>query len=88
MANVPISAFTVPANTVGIGATGYSLTGSASSSFMDLAGTWNTSGTPTAIKLNITDTASNVASLLMDLRVGGTVSTHSEKTVSLRLTFQ
>jgi hypothetical protein len=68
MANVPISAFTVPANTVGIGATGYSLTGSASASFMDLAGTWNTSGTPTAIKLNITDTASNGASLLMDLQ--------------------
>jgi hypothetical protein len=38
---------------------------------MDLAGTWNTSGTPTAIKLNITDTASNGASLLMDLQVGG-----------------
>ena len=50
--------------------TGYSLTGSASASFMDLAGTWNTSGTPTAIKLNITDTASNAASLLMDLQVG------------------
>ena len=71
MANVPISAFTVPANTVGIGATGYSLTGSASASFMDLAGTWNTTGSPTAIKLNITNTASNAASLLMDLQVGG-----------------
>jgi hypothetical protein len=73
MANVPISAFTVPANTVGIGATGYSLTGSASASFMDLAGTWNTSGTPTAIKLNITETGagSNAASLLMDLQRGG-----------------
>ena len=52
--------------------TGYSLTGSASASFMDLAGTWNTSGTPTAIKLNITDTASNAASLLMDLQRSGT----------------
>jgi hypothetical protein len=71
MANVPISAFTVPANTVGIGATGYSLTGSASASFMDLAGTWNTTGTPTLIKANVTDTASNAASLLMDLQVGG-----------------
>jgi hypothetical protein len=71
MPNVPISTFTVPANTVGIGATGYSLTGSASASFMDLAGTWNTSGTPTAIKLNITDSNSNPASLLMDLQVGG-----------------
>ena len=80
MANVPISAFTVPANTVGIGATGYSLTGSASASFMDLAGTWNTSGTPTAIKLNITDTASNAASLLMDLQVGGASKVRVDKT--------
>jgi hypothetical protein len=39
---------------------------------LDLAGTWNTSGTPTAIKLNVTNTASNAASLLMDLQVGGT----------------
>ena len=51
--------------------TGYSLTGSASASFMDLAGTWNTSGTPTAIKLNITNTASNTPSLI-DLQVSGT----------------
>lgn len=71
MANVPISNFVVPANTVGIGATGYSLTGSASASFVDLAGTWNTSGTPTLIKANVTDTASNANSLLMDLQVGG-----------------
>jgi hypothetical protein len=35
---------------------------------MDLAGTWNTSGTPTLIKANVTDTASNAASLLMDLQ--------------------
>jgi hypothetical protein len=39
---------------------------------MDLAGTWNTTGTPTLIKANVTDTASNAASLLMDLQVGGT----------------
>lgn len=72
MANVPISAFTVGANTTGIGASGYSLTGSAANSYIDLAGTWNTSGTPTAIKLNITDTASNANSLLLDLQTGGT----------------
>jgi len=83
MPNIPISAFTVPANTVGIGATGYSLTGSASASFVDLAGTWNTSGTPTAIKLNITDTASNAASLLMDLQVGGA----SQASIDKRGTF-
>jgi hypothetical protein len=38
----------------------------------DLADTWNNAGTTfTAIKMNVTDTASNAASLLMDLQVGG-----------------
>lgn len=38
---------------------------------IDLAATWNNvANTPTAIKLNITDTTSAVASLLMDLQVG------------------
>ena len=59
-------------NTNALAATGYSLTGSASASFMDLAGTWNTTGSPTAIKLNITNSNSNAASLLMDLQVGST----------------
>jgi hypothetical protein len=38
---------------------------------VNLSQTWNTSGTPTAILCNITDTASSAASLLMDLQVGG-----------------
>jgi hypothetical protein len=39
----------------------------------DLSDTWNASGTTfTAIKMNVTDTASAAASLLMDLQVGGT----------------
>jgi hypothetical protein len=46
--------------------------GSLSGSALNIDQTWNTTGTPTAIKLNVTDTASNAASLLMDLRVGGT----------------
>ena len=47
--------------------------GSANSgSLLDLNQTWNTTGAPTAINLNVTDTASNANSLLMDLRVGGT----------------
>ena len=65
--------------------TGYSLNGSASASFMDLAGTWNTSGTPTAIKLNITDTASNAASLLMDLQRSGTTRFSVSKTGAVNL---
>jgi hypothetical protein len=59
------------ANHAIITASNYSLTGSNADSMLDLAGTWNTTGTPTAIKTNITDTASNAASLLLDLQVGG-----------------
>jgi hypothetical protein len=47
------------------------LTGSQAINLLSLAQTWNTSGTPTALKLNITDTASNASSLLMDLQLGG-----------------
>ncbi len=60
------------ANVSAIAQTGYSLTGSNAQSLIDLAGTWNTTGNPTAIKLNITNTASGANSLLMDLQVGGT----------------
>jgi hypothetical protein len=59
------------ANTASFAATGYSLTGANAQSLLDLAGTWNTTGNPTAIKLNITNTASGSTSNLMDLQVGG-----------------
>jgi hypothetical protein len=42
-----------------------------SGSVLNLNQTWNTTGIPTAIKLNVTDTASNAASNLMDLQVTG-----------------
>jgi hypothetical protein len=52
--------------------TGQSLTGTQATSLLDLSTTWlSTTGAPTAIKLNVTDTASNAASKLMDLQVGG-----------------
>jgi hypothetical protein len=46
------------------------LTGSEATSAIDIQQTWNTTGTPSLIKANITDSASNANSLLMDLRVG------------------
>lgn len=52
-------------------ASGGSITGALSKSFLEISGTWNTSGTPTGIKLNVTDTGSNAASLLCDLQIGG-----------------
>jgi hypothetical protein len=58
------------ANTAIITVSNYSLTGSNADSLANLSGTWDTSGTPTALKLNMTDTASNAASLLLDLQVG------------------
>jgi hypothetical protein len=60
------------ANTAAYAVTGYSLTGSNAQSVIDLAGTWNTTGTPSAIRLNVTDTASNAASRLFQVSVGGT----------------
>lgn len=45
------------ANSGILASTGYSLTGSSAVGAIDIAGTWNTSGSPTAIKVNITQTA-------------------------------
>jgi hypothetical protein len=62
---------TPAANANALAVTGYSLTGANAQALLDLAGTWNTSGKPSALKLNITDTSSNADSLLGDLQVGG-----------------
>jgi len=58
-------------NTTGFSNTGNSLTGSNAQSLVSLAQTWNTTGTPSAFLLNITNTASNSNSRLFDLQVGG-----------------
>lgn len=80
MANVPISAFTVPINTKGIGLSGYSLTGSSALSVVDLAGSWSTTGAPTAIKLNLVDNQSDSSSLLLDLQIGSSSKFKVDKT--------
>ena len=54
-------------------------------SVLDLAATWNTSGTPTALKVNVTDTASNAASLFLDFQVGGSSKFAVAKTGRLTL---
>lgn len=46
--------------------------GSDATSLISGTQTWNTSGNPTAILLNVTNTASGSSSKLMDLQVGGT----------------
>jgi hypothetical protein len=59
------------ANTGVFSSTGYSLTGSNATSMIDLAGTWNTTGNPVGIRLNINNTASGTTSQLIDLQTGG-----------------
>lgn len=52
----------------------------------DMADTWNAGGTTfTAIKMNVTDTASAAASLLMDLQVGGIKKFEVSKIGSLNI---
>lgn len=46
-------------------------TGANTTSLLDLTTTWNTTGAPSAIKANVTDTASAAASLLLDLLIAG-----------------
>ena len=59
---------------VGIGVT-------SPTSRLDIAETWNSSGTTfTGVKLNVTDTASNAASKLIDLQVGGSSMFNVTKT--------
>ena len=47
-----------------------SLTGSQATSALSIAQTWNTSGAPTALLMNITDTASQATSKLFDFQTG------------------
>ena len=64
--------FAPAANATGLSSSSYSLTGSNAQSLVSLSGTWNTTGTPSAILLNITNTASNSNSNLINLQTGGT----------------
>jgi hypothetical protein len=64
---------------------GQSLTGSQATNLADLSTTWNTTGAPTALKVNVTNTASNAASLLLDLQVDGTTKGSITKNGVLRL---
>lgn len=50
---------------------GYSLTGSDDHAIINLAGSWNTTGAPTLIDVNVTDFGSNAASALMNLKTDG-----------------
>ena len=55
------------------------LTGSQATSLLNLTQNWNTSGNPTALKLNVTNAASGGSALLMDLQVGGSSKFNVDK---------
>jgi hypothetical protein len=50
---------------------GHSLTGSATTSQVQLAAAWDTTGAPALIAADVTDTASHASAKLLDLKVGG-----------------
>lgn len=62
-----INATTIPVNTPAISTSGFSLTGNNAFSLFDMAGQWNTTGNPSAIRLNINNIASGASALLMEL---------------------
>jgi hypothetical protein len=62
-----INATTIPVNTPAFSTSGFSLTGNNAFSLMDMAGQWNTTGNPSAIRLNIANIASGASALLMEL---------------------
>jgi hypothetical protein len=81
-----ISLNTASSNTSSIAANGYNLLSNNATSMVDLDGTWNTTGTPTAFKLNITDTASASTSLLMDLRANNSSKFSVDKIGNFNIT--
>jgi hypothetical protein len=59
-------------NTQALVASSYSVTGANTQALLDLSGTWNTSGNPAGILLNLTQTAAGTSSKFADFQLGGT----------------
>lgn len=60
-----------PINTAQIVASSFSLTGANTQTMASFAGTWNTTGLPTAFLLNMTVTNCTLASRIVDVQLGG-----------------
>lgn len=69
-----------PASKIDVLDTALSGSGALSGSIINLAQTWNTTGSPTALKLNVTNTASGASSLLADFQVGAASKFSIDKT--------
>jgi hypothetical protein len=70
LGNLVVGSNTATTARLGVVDTTLAGSGSLAGSLVDMTQTWNTSGAPTAIKLNVTNTASGAAQL-MDLQVDG-----------------
>lgn len=66
---------TAPANASALSSTGYSLTGSNASSMIDLAGAWNTTGNPVAMRIAISNTASGSTAKFLSMLAGASGTT-------------
>lgn len=85
------SSYNDSVNTLGIGTTASTTnkitfadtvlagSGALTGSLVNMTQTWNTSGSPTAIKLNVTNTASGTTARLIDLQVGGVSQFYVDK---------
>lgn len=65
----PLTLTSITANLAQLVVSGFSLTGANAQTMASFAGTWNTSASPTAFLLNITNTASAVGSRVVDVQV-------------------
>lgn len=61
------------------------LTGSSATSALSISQTWNTTGNPTLIFANVTNTASGATANLMDLQVGGASQFRINKTGTITI---
>jgi hypothetical protein len=59
------------------------LTGSSATSALSISQTWNTTGNPTLIFANVTNTASGASANLMDLQIGGSTIFKVDKNATL-----
>jgi len=65
------------ANTIPLTISGYSVTGTNTTRAIDLTGTWNTSGSVTALSIDITNTASGANSNLINASINGSTNIFS-----------
>lgn len=67
-------------NTAALSVNASTVSGAATNTFATISGTWNTTGSPTAVLIDITNTASNASAKALGLRVGGSTLAYLKPT--------